>query len=231
MSTSSASRSPAQARKLSSLQSSNPAPFLRGTIFPFTPRIIDRRKVLNPVTDGEFGTITRLVIPRGDQAKLGDAKRIDILQGEDDPPVELYQQLSLTVTGCSTENWRQCGIARILEVAAEPVPFKPEFCTRVEGIPAADCRGLEKKFGPASRKSSQQAFRLKSCIANCQLALRLTRSKKTRQSFMRSLKRLSMMALRLCLQPGIRSQNRSHSSSAALPKSGTPKTTLQKLKG
>lgn len=79
-----------------------PTPLNVGDIITYTPRIIDER---DGVEDTPDKTKVRLVVGRADYSRYGGAKRIDIIQSDDEPPVELYHQLAPTVIGFEIEDW------------------------------------------------------------------------------------------------------------------------------
>jgi hypothetical protein len=92
------------------------------------------------------GLVVCLGASKADTSRVGGS-RVEVVQNEDDPPIELHQHLKLTIINTRTENWTK-GPAVIIEVVAEIVQFTPKFYVRVDGISVPDCRTLEKRFGP-----------------------------------------------------------------------------------
>jgi hypothetical protein len=64
----------------------------------------------------------------------------------DEPPIELHQNLIVTVTKAEFQNWTRKR-AFVIEGTAEIVQFVPKYMTRVDGISLPDCRNLIGKFG------------------------------------------------------------------------------------
>jgi hypothetical protein len=115
-----------------------------GETFRVIPQFIDRREVFDEEDGG--GSIVQLGLSRADRTRL-HVDRIEVDCPDGSPIIERHQQFDVTVTGSRFEHWGNYP-ATIIEATAEIVPFEPSFYTKVDGLSAADCRSLEKRFGP-----------------------------------------------------------------------------------
>lgn len=117
-----------------------------GDVITVKPQFISHRSAVVDFSAGRH-QIVELGLSKADQLRFR-IHGLVIKRASDDPTIELSQNLIVTVCSVEIKPGKKGGTFVAVHGSAEISPFIPDFVTRVDGIPMADCRHLHEWFGP-----------------------------------------------------------------------------------